>query len=545
MDITVNPANTDPHSWTVAPGTIMVEGKVKAIHVSNFFGDVDAFDPSKRGFNDSVAKLYSDSTEQGNRFPDRAKFSDIPLEGQLTFDVDASTLPPGLTFDGTKISGRPQVAGVFPIRMTATDGLGRTAESIYTLFVGMPVMDTVVGKPTSDPETREEAKPEEKTPDLNDHDLPKVLKVNPKRDVTIPMSEVFNSETTMSEAPIGDMGDSAGLAADGWMNTPVSSEQDVSGNIRVVDLKVEGEEIAVQIADEAADPAETFKGEMADGSKLPDWVKVDANTGLTTADPPKGAEAIEMRIIAEDSSGNERAIDLVLNPEALRDDKGNAQGQTREERREARQERREARQAERQARIEAREERRAERAEKRATREFTRPNTDVSVLSDGRVKFAEGLTAAGEGSLRLMRMVTAPEAVTIEITDAARLETTRYEIQQKDGSPVPDWVQVNEATGELIIEAPQNAGMLELTLLAVDGGTQRSIELEVNFDEMAEEEDNSQETLEATEEIEPGEARDPQAEPVGAFVPLDDQIDNALTNNNYGQELRTAMQSRV
>ena len=30
-----------------------------------------------------------------------------------------------------------------------------------------------------------------------------------------------------------------------------------------------------------------------------------------------------------------------------------------------------------------------------------------------------------------MRMVTAPEAVTIEITDAARLETTRYEIQQK------------------------------------------------------------------------------------------------------------------
>ena len=87
--------------------------------------------------------------------------------------------------------------------------------------------------------------------------------------------------------------------------------------------------------------------------------------------------------------------------------------------------------------------------------------------------------------------------------------------------------------------------MLELTLLAVDGGTQRSIELEVNFDEMAEEEDNSQETLEATEEIEPGEARDPQAEPVGAFVPLDDQIDNALTNNNYGQELRTAMQSRV
>ena len=90
------------------------------------------------------------------------------------------------------------------------------------------------------------------------------------------------------------------------MNTTVSSEQDVSGNIRVVDLKVEGEEIAVQISDEAVDQAETFKGEMADGSKLPDWVKVDPSTGLTTAEPPQET-AIEMRVIAEDSSGNERA----------------------------------------------------------------------------------------------------------------------------------------------------------------------------------------------------------------------------------------------
>ena len=117
-------------------------------------------------------------------------------------------------------------------------------------------------------------------------------------------------------------------------------------------------------------------------------------------------------------------------------------------------------------------------------------------------------------------------------------------MRQKDGSDVPDWVQVDAATGELVIEATENLGMLELTLIAVDGNNQRSIELEINLDEMNEEGEATEEDLEATDEIEAGNA--PQDnEPVSSFTPLDDQIDAALTNNNYGQDLQTAMQTRV
>ena len=43
--------------------------------------------------------------------------------------------------------------------------------------------------------------------------------------------------------------------------------------------------------------------------------------------------------------------------------------------------------------------------------------------------------------MKLMRMVSAPEAVTIEITDEARAETTRYEVRQQDGTAAPDWVR--------------------------------------------------------------------------------------------------------
>ena len=538
VSLTIAPVNNAPiERLTVGPQVIMVDGKVKPIKLRDFFGDVDAFDPDKPRFQKNVANLYEKGT-----YPNSAKFDDIPPEGDLTFTVE-SELPPGLTFNGESISGRPTEPGVYNIVMKATDGLSLSALSSFKMFVGMPITDVTIDPPKQGPEPRDDSKPEDTAPDLNDHDLPKVLKVNPKRDGSVPTRSEMTAEVISDDNPVSDVGGNAGLSHDGWMDTKVSSEQDVSGNIRVVDLQVKGDEFAVQIADEAVDRAENFKGEMADGSNLPDWVNVDPDTGLTTATPPEGAKPIEMRIIAADSSGNERAIDLVLNPEAVfeveQDEKP-----TREERREARQERREARQAERQARIEAREERRAERTEKRAFREFSRNNLEVSVLSDGRVRFTDGLTAAGEGAMKLMRMVTSPEAVTIEIADEMRGDTTRYEVRRKDGSDVPDWVQVDAATGELVIEATENVSMLELTLFAVDGNNQRSIELEINLDEMNEEGEATEEDLEATDEIEAGNA--PQDnEPVSSFTPLDDQIDAALTNNNYGQDLQTAMQTRV
>ena len=58
----------------------MLEGKVKPIKLADFFGDVDAFDPSKRGFERSVTNLFEKGT-----FPNSAKFSDIPPAGALTF----------------------------------------------------------------------------------------------------------------------------------------------------------------------------------------------------------------------------------------------------------------------------------------------------------------------------------------------------------------------------------------------------------------------------------------------------------------------------
>ena len=83
-----------------------------------------------------------------------------------------------------------------------------------------------------------------------------------------------------------------------------------------------------------------------------------------------------------------------------------------------------------------------------------------------------------------MRMVSETNAVKVEITDDARADQTRYEVRQKDGSAAPDWVKVNVQTGELTIEAPTDIAAIELTLVALDGGAQRTMDLEVDLEEM-------------------------------------------------------------
>jgi hypothetical protein len=150
--------------------------------------------------------------------------------------------------------------------------------------------------------------------------------------------------------------------------------------------------------------------------------------------------------------------------------------------------------------------------------------------------------------MKLMRMVSAPEAVTIEIIDAARIQTTRYEVRQQDGTPAPDWVQVDAATGALIIESPPNAPTLQLTLVAVDGTQQRSVDLDVNLDEMREDERADEATPEA-EDIQTDEpaVEEPVAAPeagIKQFLPLDKQIDTALIDSDYGQDLQAAIQAR-
>ena len=119
-------------------------------------------------------------------------------------------------------------------------------------------------------------------------------------------------------------------------------------------------------------------------------------------------------------------------------------------------------------------------------------------------------------------------------------------MRQKDGSAAPDWVQVNVQTGELTITAPDNMASIELTLVANDGGEQRSIDLELDLEEMREQ--NEEVEGETDSEPEADDALDEldvsNPAPVSFFEPLENQINAALAESSYGQDIQRAFSER-
>ena len=183
-------------------------------------------------------------------------------------------------------------------------------------------------------------------------------------------------------------------------------------------------------------------------------------------------------------------------------------------------------------------------------------SSTVDVLNDGRVIFGD-TPAAANGSLKLMRMANETDGIKIEINDDAQESATRYEVRQKDGSAAPDWVKVDARTGQLTIEAPQNIGSIELTIVALDGGQERRLDVDVDLEEtrsqpLGDAQDAGQDDLDGVDDQtgdgqtgdgQTGELGSDGTLPVSGFVPLDAQIDKALSENSYGRDIQQAAQS--
>ena len=374
------------------------------------------------------------------------------------------------------------------------------------------------------PQVKEVTPQREKPPTLSTIGLQSVLKVGgdgdqmvkndtPSRPIRIPDADQFND-------------DGIDLGSDNWMNARASSQPDLTGNIRIIDLNVNGRDVEVQINDEATDKAETFKGVMADGKPLPSWVKVDRETGATTARLPEGSEALQVRVLAEDGSGNTRAIDLVLDPSSLADDKPPIQPAN--------------------ADSTPPPSETALGVSRAALPRASASQVDVTVSNDGQVNFDTVENADFDGSLKLTRMFNDIDIVKIEITDDAREDGTRYTVLQKDGSEAPAWVSVNAQTGELTIDAPDTVSSIELKIVAIDGSDRRSMDIEVDVEELrepaaeAEQIDDRPQDI-STDNIDENPAQDGS---ISQFKPLHEQINLALHEGDYGRDLQQAINAR-
>jgi hypothetical protein len=99
----------------------------------------------------------------------------------------------------------------------------------------------------------------------------------------------------------------------------------------------------------------------------------------------------------------------------------------------------------------------------------------------------------------------------------------------------------------LTIDAPQNIDAIELTLVALDGGAQRTMDLELDLEKLPAQDptqepddDDSLDDAEGAPSEELG-SDDVNVTPVSRFVPFDVQIDAALAENSYGGDIQKAL----
>ena len=78
--------------------------------------------------------------------------------------------------------------------------------------------------------------------------------------------------------------------------------------------------VGVKLNDDNQKNVELYTGQLSNGEALPEWIKVNPETGETTAEMPDGVEEVEVQLVALDKDGNTRDINIVLDKAKIKGD---------------------------------------------------------------------------------------------------------------------------------------------------------------------------------------------------------------------------------
>ena len=109
------------------------------------------------------------------------------------------------------------------------------------------------------------------------------------------------------------------VGADGQVDTSTLARNDTENpsGLQIVRVTQVGRSIEADLADNGRAQVQEYQAVLVapDGSQqpLPDWIKIDAETGKLTGEPPAGVDSINLAIKAVDANGESRVIILNLN----------------------------------------------------------------------------------------------------------------------------------------------------------------------------------------------------------------------------------------
>jgi hypothetical protein len=259
----------------------------------------------------------------------------------------------------------------------------------------------------------------------------------------------------------------------------------------------EGLTLSFKIFNETGSDIVRYDAIMKDGSSLPDWIKVDPKTGVTTATIPDGVDNVEIIIIATDSENEKREIAVKIDPKQILTDN-------------------------------------------EIIKEEKAQDTSINVDENGNINviknkedgtlnetLTKNLNLNNEANLKnILENIKTDTIYQIQsnnngnnyIVDLANEINENFDKSKlvlEDGSKTPEWVKFDAKSGEIIATPPAGVDNLEVKLIVENNGKISVKELSINFN------DNDNAKLDNYEDLK--------------FVSFKDQLNKEFDNyDDYG-----------
>ena len=371
-----------------------------------------------------------------------------------------TSLPTGLYIEGNKLKGKIKTPGDYSITLRAIDGAGLYVDHTFTI--------KVIPSPADISETAENEKPVKL----------KTIKVKPKKDLELSLAAFDNSDIPQIDETVLEKK----LTFNGGMKVlnVVAQETQTTNELQV----------EVMVNDDNRQDVESYSGLLSDGTPLPEWVKVNPDTGETSAAMPDDIDNVEVQVIALDKDGTVRDINIVLDKPAiknddkiLRNDSNLFQGEN----------------------------------------IFVDGENKVTFVDDTIDRAARNIIELNKAqdeidftaNLKLGNIAFSEGQYSINFIDDNKSNVSNYRIELDSGKSIPSWLSLNNKTGEILATPPSDEKVIGIKLIAEDeDGTERTIEVDIDFEEVLQSQDDL------------------------SYVPLNDQINEIVTSaDNYGERL--------
>jgi VCBS repeat-containing protein len=194
-----------------------------------------------------------------------------------------------------------------------------------------------------------------------------------------------------------------------------------------------------------------YKGEMKDGSALPDWVKINPKSGVVVAEIPSDIDLLEFKVIGIDDKNNEFEIAVIIEAGELRADRELAKefaGEIDEN-------------------ISVDED---GNVEVQSGEEQTNNETENKSINGNEVKIKskKQINDFVKGDVFKPKPYIRDNKYIINLPDEIKNNLEKGIAVLRNGEKAPKWVKVNLNKGELILDPPKNLKNLNLTIVTLD-----------------------------------------------------------------------------